>query len=101
MSRNIVVKGSQPSEPVEAQVTITENDGGLVIAIDKHLECAGAPTYKRGDDGKRNMSQPTGNVTLASSHGFVMLPSGCELTFTLFKRGSRGNASPRANIKIT
>lgn len=91
------IKGQDKGQ--ECEVNIVESDDGLHIDIPGHLKIDGMPTYKRGDDGAKDTSRPTGNVTLATTHGFVHLRSGCELTMTLMRRGTGGSKRGKVSVK--
>jgi hypothetical protein len=71
-------------EGQEATIEVVESDDKLVITIPQHLKVAGRKTYKKDKETGQPTSEATGNVTIATSHGIAMLPSGCELNLSLF-----------------
>ena len=67
----------------EAQINITEDSKGLTIVIPNHTKVAGVATAK-------------GNVTIATTHGNILLPSNMNLSINLWQRGpstGRGNVT--------
>lgn len=79
MAANVKVTGQ------EAEINIKETDAGLEISIPNHLKVSGLETAK-------------GNLTIATTHGNVMLPSGLNFSLNLWQRG--GSAKPKRNVTI-
>jgi hypothetical protein len=85
MANNVKVQGSAERTGDEAQINVVETDKGLTIEIPSHLKVSGLPTQ-------------AGNLTIATTHGNVMLPSGLNLSINLWQRGSQRN--PRKNVSV-
>jgi hypothetical protein len=79
---NVKVGGSMGDE---AEIRITETKDGLSVEIPKHLDVGGIETKN-------------GNLTIATTHGNVMLPSGLNFSLNLWQRG--GSSKPKRNVTI-
>jgi hypothetical protein len=87
VQNNVKVMGTSDSAPTgdEAEIHITENDKGLTLYVPNHLKVGGIETGK-------------GNMTIATTHGNIILPSGLNCSLNLWQRG--GSSRPRRNVTI-
>lgn len=76
------------SQGEECMVDVTQKGDDLHIIVHGNNKVSGVPTFKRDPATGEKSNTPTGNRTIATSHGFVLLGNGQELTFTLMKRGA-------------
>ena len=82
---NVTVGSTVAKQGDEAEIIIQETDAGLTIEIPKHMKVAGLETKN-------------GNLTIATTHGNVVLGSGLNLSINLWQRG--GTAKPRRNVTL-
>ena len=78
------VKVTGPSGD-EAEIQITEGQNELTIVILNHLKVGGIETQ-------------AGNLTMATTHGNINLPSGLNFSLNLWQRGK--SSRPRRNVTI-
>ena len=83
MAQNVTVEGARQGD--EAEIHIVENDKALTITIPGHLKVGGLTT--KND-----------NLTIGTTHGNIMLPSGLNLSINLWKRGT---GQPKRNVRIS
>ena len=85
---NVTVQGAPGNvgQGDEGSINIVENDKGLTISIPSHLKVGGLVTKN-------------GNLTIATTHGNIMLPSGLNLSVNLWSRGS--TKAPRRNVTVS
>ena len=86
MAQNVKVNAAQPGE--ECMVDVAQQGDDLHITVHGNNKVTGVATYKRDKETKEKTDELTGNRTIATSHGFVLLGNGQELTFSLIKRGA-------------
>ena len=86
--QNVQVTGSggnSTPEGTEAEIHIVAGKDDLVITVKDYLKVEGIQTEK-------------GNITIATTHGNVLLPSNQNLSVNLWQRGA--TSKPRRNVTI-